>query len=164
VVRTDHESAFLQRLAHVAASTADADELTRLVISETTEVLGVDVCSLYLLDADRRLRLTATNGLSQERVGQATLAVGEGVAGGAALTRHPIAVEDVTDDPYFRWVPGVDQWRLTSMCAVPITDGGRLVGALAVQTERRHAFSAAEIDLLESIAEEVARSLGRAAG
>jgi signal transduction protein with GAF and PtsI domain len=162
VVQTDHETAFLQRLALVAASTADADELTRLVISETTEVLEVDVCSIYLVDEERRLRLTATNGLSQERVGLATLAVGEGVAGGAALTRRPIVVEDVNEDPFFRWLPGVDQSRLVSMCAVPITSAGGLVGVVTVQTERRHAFSAAEVELLESIASEMAGRLDRA--
>jgi GAF domain-containing protein len=59
-------------------------------------------------------------------------------------------------------VPGVDQSRLISMCAAPITSAGGLVGVVTVQTERRHAFSAAEIELLESIASEVAGMLDRA--
>lgn len=44
------ELEFLQRLALTAAQTLDAPSLVRLVIAETTGAMGVDVCSVYLLD------------------------------------------------------------------------------------------------------------------
>ena len=64
----DPEFEFLQRLSRTAAQTLDAPAMIDLVITETTNAVDVDVCSVYLLDPDGvSLRLTATNGLSQAR-------------------------------------------------------------------------------------------------
>ena len=86
---SSRELRFLQRLALAAASTLDTGELVRLVISETTEAAGTDVCSIYLLEADAdSLLLTATNGLSQAGVGRVRLRLGEGITGWAAAGRR----------------------------------------------------------------------------
>ena len=130
------ELIFLQRLARAAASTLDAAELMRLVIAETTEAMRTQVCSIYLLEEDgETLVLTATNGLSQEGVGNARLRLGEGVTGWAALERQPVVVPDVRQEPRFRWMSGVDQARFVSMCSVPIVSSDRLVGVITVQTD-----------------------------
>lgn len=153
----DPEARFLHALALTAAAAATTDGLVRLVISETVEALAVDVCSVYLIDpADGRLVLTATNGLSQQGVGRVRLALGEGVTGWAAEERRPVVVADVRGEPRFRWLDGVDQARLVSMCSVPVVAAGGLVGVLNVQTERRREFSDADVRFLSAIAAEVA--------
>ncbi len=162
-VARDPEIAFLQRLALTAASAASRGELVRLVISETTEALATDVCSVYLLDPDDgRLVLGATNGLSHEGVGRVRLALGEGVTGWAAQAREAVVVPDVRREPRFRWLDGVDQARFVAMASVPIIAGDRLVGVLNVQSERERAFSAADVGLLSAIAAQVAGVLARA--
>lgn len=160
----DHrELAFLQRLALAAASARDPGDLMQIVIAETTEALGVAVCSIFVLDQDgEHLRFTATNGLSEAGVGRVALRVGEGLTGSAAREMRPIAVDDVSADARFRWLPGVDQSRLVSMCSVPIISADRLVGVLNVQTERPRHFAAPDIGLLEAIAAQVAGVLERA--
>lgn len=156
------ETAFLQRLALAAASTLDPGGLVRLVIAETTEALGTDVCSVYLLEPDgEHLLLAATNGLSQAGVGRVRLRVGEGVTGWAADERRPAVVPDVREEPRFRWLHGVDQARFVSMCSVPIVSGDRLVGVLNVQTDRRREFGRHDVDLLAAIAAQVAGVLER---
>ena len=156
------ELQFLQRLARAAASTLDARDLVSLVISETTEALGTDVCSVYLLSDDgEHLVLSATNGLRTAAVGRVSLRLGEGVTGWAAAERRPVRVDDVRTEPRFRWLPGVDQARFVSMCSVPVVSGDRLVGVLNVQTDARHRFADAEIELLAAIAAQVAGVLER---
>ena len=133
------EIRFLQRLALTAASTASMGDLVRLVIAETTEAIGSDVCSVYLVDpADGRLVLTATNGLAQDGVGRVRLDVGEGVTGWAAAERRPVVVPDVREEPRFRWLEEVDQARFVSMCSVPIL-AARPPGRRAQRAERRAA-------------------------
>ncbi|MGD9695579.1 MAG: helix-turn-helix domain-containing protein [Thermoleophilia bacterium] len=157
------ELAFLERLALAAASVLDPDELMELVISETTEALRVDVCSIFLLDeADQSLRFVATNGLSGDAVGNLRLRMGEGVTGWAARERRPVVVEDVSSDEHFRWVPGVDERRFTSMCSVPILTAGRLVGVINVQTERRRAFAEDDLSLIGAIGAQVGGVIERA--
>jgi sugar diacid utilization regulator/putative methionine-R-sulfoxide reductase with GAF domain len=158
----DPEILFLQRLALTAASTATMGDLLRLVIAETTEATGADVCSVYLVDpADGRLVLTATNGLSQDGVGRVRLDVGEGVTGWAAAERSPVVVPDVRDEPRFRWLEEVDQARFVSMCSVPILAADHLVGVLNVQSDRRRELSDAEVGFLSAIAAQVAGVLAR---
>ena len=159
---SSRELRFLQRLALAAASTLDTGELVRLVIAETTEAAGTDVCSIYLLEADgESLLLTATNGLSQAGVGRVRLSLGEGITGWAAAERQPVVVADVRDESRFRWLHGVDQARFVSMCSVPIISGDRLVGVLNVQTDERREFGDADVNLLAAIAAHVAGALER---
>lgn len=160
----DPEIEFLQRLAVTAAETLDATSLVDLVIAETTGALGVDVCSVYLLEPDGvNLVLSATNGLSQAGVGNVRLRVREGITGWAAAERTPIVVPDVREDRRFRWLAGVDQARFVSMASVPIVSADRLVGVLNVQTDAVRHFTVDDVDLLGSIAAHVAGALERSA-
>jgi DNA-binding PucR family transcriptional regulator/putative methionine-R-sulfoxide reductase with GAF domain len=151
---------FLVRLAQAAASTQRPDELLELIIRETTSAIGVDVCSLYLLTG-RELLLTATNGLNENMVGKVTMRVGEGITGWVADSRHPAVVPDVSKEPHWKWVPGLDEDRFHSMASVPIESGPRLVGVLNVQSTERREFNSGDIDFLRAIAAQVAGILER---
>ncbi len=158
----DRELSFLVRLAQAAASTQKPDELLELIIGEATSAMGTDVCSLYLVTPrGRELLLTATNGLNEKMVGKATMRVGEGITGWVAETRRPAVVPDVSEEPHWKWVPGLDEDRFRSMLSVPIESGPRLVGVLNVQTVDKRAFDSGDIDFLRAIAGQVAGILER---
>ena len=156
------ELGFLVRLAQAAASTQKPDELLALIIREATTAMGTDVCSLYLLmPSGRELLLTATNGLNENMVGKVKMMVGEGITGWVASTRSPAVAADVSRDPHWKWVPGLDEDRFHSMLSVPIESGPRLVGVLNAQAAERREFSAGDIDFLRAIAGQVAGILER---
>jgi DNA-binding PucR family transcriptional regulator len=124
--------------------------------------MGVDVCSLYLLEpGGDQLLLTATNGLNENMVGKVHMRVGEGITGAVAKTLQPVMAPDVERDPRWKWVPGLDEDRFHSMLSVPIESGPRLVGVLNAQAAERRDFSAADIDFLRAIAGQVAGILER---
>ncbi|HLQ04788.1 MAG TPA: histidine kinase, partial [Verrucomicrobiae bacterium] len=76
------ELSFLHEVAQLASSARDWDEMLRIVIDRTTDAMGVEVSSLYLLERrEGILRLVATNGLNRRFIGKATLRVGEGITG-----------------------------------------------------------------------------------
>ena len=153
---------FLVRLAQAAASTQRPDELLELIIRETTSAIGTDVCSLYLLTPPGlELLLTATNGLNENMVGRVTMKVGEGITGWVAESRRPAVVPDVSQEPHWKWVPGLDEDRFHSMASVPIESGPRLVGVLNVQSTDRREFNSGDIDFLRAIAAQVAGILER---
>lgn len=153
---------FLVRLSQAAGSTQRPDELLALIIRETTSAIGVDVCSLYLLaPPGRELLLTATNGLNENMVGKVKMKVGEGITGWVAEGRRPAIVPDVSKEPHWKWVPGLDEDRFHSMASVPIEAGPRLVGVLNVQSTERREFNAGDIDFLRAIAAQVAGVLER---
>lgn len=140
----------------------DADELVELIIRETTSAIGTDVCSLYLANpGGRDLTLTATNGLNERMVGRVVMQLGEGVTGWVAETRQPMKVSDVTLEPHWKWIAGLDEERFTSMLSVPIESGPRLVGVLNVQSTEHREFTQEDIDFLRAIAGQVAGILER---
>ena len=156
------ELSFLVRLAQAAAATQRPDELLDLIIRESTSAMGTDVCSLYLLTArGRELRLTATNGLNERMVGKVVMPVGEGITGWVAESRRPAVVADVSKEPHWKWVPGLDEDRFHSMLSVPIESGPRLVGVLNVQSAEKRDFNSGDIDFLRAIAGQVAGILER---
>jgi sugar diacid utilization regulator/putative methionine-R-sulfoxide reductase with GAF domain len=156
------ELSFLVRLAQAAASTQRPDELLELIIREATSAMGTDVCSLYLVSSrGRELLLTATNGLNESMVGKVVMKVGEGITGWVADTRRPAVVADVSKEPHWKWVPGLDEDRFHSMLSVPIESGPRLVGVLNVQTAYKREFDSGDIDFLLAIAGQVAGILER---
>src|SRR6202171_2444051 len=156
------ELSFLVRLAQAAAATQRPDELLDLIIREATSAMGTDVCSLYLLTSKgSELRLTATNGLNERMVGKGVLPVGDGITGWVAESRRPAVVPDVSKEPHWKWVPGLDEDRFHSMLSVPIESGPRLVGVLNVQSAEKREFNSGDIDFLRAIAGQVAGILER---
>src|SRR2546425_5292442 len=156
------ELSFLVKLAQAAASTQKPDELLALIIGEATSAMGTDVCSLYLLTPPgREMLLTATNGLNEKMIGKVVMRVGEGITGWVAETRRPAVVPDVSKEPHWKWVPGLDEDRFQSMLSVPIESGPRLVGVLNVQTAELKDFNSGDIDFLRAIAGQVAGILER---
>ncbi len=143
----------VSEFARLATLARDWDELMRTIVDRTTEVMGVEVCSFYLMDADGgRLTLAATNGLDRSQVGRVSLAVGQGITGRAAAQRVPVASQDVSIDPRFSWVRGFDLKGLHAMLSMPLVWHERVVGVVNVQTEAARTFEDDEVELLTTIA------------
>src|SRR5437879_2638497 len=151
------ELAYLHEVAQLASSARDWDEMLRIVIGRTTDAMGAEVSSLYLLErSDGTLRLVATNGLNRGGIGRATLRVGEGIVGWVANARVPLAARDVRTEPRWKWVPEVDEKRFTSMLSVPVVARDEVIGVMNVQTVQPREFGREEIDFLQTIANQVA--------
>src|SRR5256885_10107090 len=151
------ELSFLHEVAQLASSARDWDEMLRIVIGRTTDAMGAEVSSLYLLErSDGLLRLVATNGLNRGGIGRATLRVGEGIVGWVANARIPLAARDVRSEPRWKWVPEVDEKRFTSMLSVPVVARDEVIGVMNVQTVQPREFGREEIDFLQTIANQVA--------
>src|SRR6188472_4640614 len=84
-VRGLQEMTFLAEVARLAASARTFAELMGTIIDRARAAARADVCSIYLMDRDGTgVTLAATDGLDQEAVGRARLALGEGLTGLAA--------------------------------------------------------------------------------
>jgi signal transduction protein with GAF and PtsI domain len=82
----------------------------QLVVETVAEVIGVEVCSVYLYDKNTDdLTLRATHGLNSAAVGQVRIRIGEGITGWAAREGRPIAVRDVRREPRFHIEPGLGE-------------------------------------------------------
>jgi signal transduction protein with GAF and PtsI domain len=134
-----------------------------LITCRTAEVMGMDSCSIYLLDPQgERLVLHATTGLAREAIGKAALMLGEGLTGWAAQTGQSVAEADAAQDPRFKYLPETKETRFQSLLAVPLSNQGRVIGAMNVQTRMHHHFSDDEVELLSLIGDLAAGALEKA--
>jgi len=163
LARKTEEISALRTISRAISAALDLDTTLTLITSTTAEVMRVDSCSIYLLDASREyLVLKATTGLAPEAVGRGRLRLGEGLTGHAASTGQPVASADAQADPRFKYVPGTDESRYHSLLAVPLTMGGKVLGAINVQTTHAHEWSEDEVELLGIIADLASGTLEKA--
>jgi phosphotransferase system enzyme I (PtsP) len=119
--------------------------------------MRASVCSIYLLDDDgETLVLRATRGLAPGSVGRVRLRRGQGIVGACLAAGEPVAVPDVRQDARFRYFPESGESRFRSLLAVPLFVGDHAIGVLTAQTVRPRPFATHEVELLETIAAQVA--------
>jgi signal transduction protein with GAF and PtsI domain len=154
----------LREIARAIAAASDLDSTLDLIVHKTTEVMGVDSCTIYLLDPDgEALRLRASTGLARRAVGRATLNIGEGLTGYAVQHNTPAFAREAQSDPRFKFVPEADEKQFTSLLAVPMISEQRPIGAMNVQTLGPHDYTPDEIELLALIGDLAAGALDKAA-
>src|ERR1035438_8460300 len=133
-----------------------ADTLMNVVALIATR-FRTDVCSAYLLEPDRsNLVLAATLGLHPRCIGTLRMPLHEGLAGLVAEQVLPVAVENVSTHPRFKYFKEAGEELYHSFLGVPLIDGGVLQGVLVVQTKEPRTFREDEIRMLVEAATEVA--------
>jgi len=156
--------AALREIARAISAVRDLDSTLDLIAHKTTEVMGVDSCTIYLIDPDQQtLRLRASTGLARRAVGRATLSLGEGLTGWAVEHNQPAFAPDAQHDPRFKFVREADEKPFASLLAVPLISEQRPIGALNVQTYDPHPYTPDEIELLALIGDLAAGALDKAA-
>ncbi|HEY8578409.1 MAG TPA: phosphoenolpyruvate--protein phosphotransferase, partial [Beijerinckiaceae bacterium] len=142
----------LRRLREVMAEPVNAQaRLDRIVVQIASNMVA-EVCSVYVLRADQRLELYATEGLKREAVHLTTMRVDEGLVGLIAKTAEPLALTDAQSHPAFSYKPETGEEIYNSFLGVPILRGGNTLGVLVVQNRVKRAYSEEEVEVLETIA------------
>ena len=163
LARKAAEISALREISRAISAPTDLDTTLGLITRKTAEVMRMDSCSIYLLDAQGEyLVLKATTGLAPEAVGLGRLRLGEGLTGWAAQTGQPAASANAPADPRFKYVPGTGENRFRSLLAVPLVTAGKTVGAINVQTTDTHEYTEDQIELLSIIADMASGALEKA--
>ena len=116
-----------------------------------------DVCSAYLLEPDRsNLVLAASLGLHSRCIGALRMPLHEGLAGLVAEQVRPVAVDDASRHPRYKYFKESGEEEYHSFLGVPLIDRGILQGVLVVQTKEPRVFRDSEIRMLAEAAEQVA--------
>ncbi len=149
-------------LTEVASRQLPVDQVLAELCERIARLLRVEVCSIYLSDVDAELVLRATHGYPQTAVGQVRMRIGEGLTGFAVECMRPVSVARTTTDGRNKAFEGLDEQRFPSLCAVPLVDGGRPIGALVVQRRQPRAFGQREMVLAAAVAPPILFALERA--
>jgi phosphotransferase system, enzyme I, PtsP len=142
----------LRRLRQVMAEPVSPQARLDKIVVHIAANMVAEVCSVYVLRADGRLELYATEGLNREAVHLTTLRTGEGLVGLIAKTAEPLALADAQLHPAFVYLPETGEEIYSSFLGVPILRGGNTLGVLVVQNKARRTYSEEETEALETTA------------
>ena len=141
----------------------DRDELVKAVVEQVRESFDYYHAHIYLFD-DTVQNLMMVGGTG--KAGQQMLAnrhqipAGKGLVGRAGQTGQPVLVPNTAQAE--DWLPNPLLPDTKAEIAVPIMSGDRVWGVLDVQQNITDGLSQADVDLLESIANQVAVALRNA--
>jgi glycogen phosphorylase len=147
----------LEEIGNLTREGGKPAETLMNVVALIARRFHTDVCSAYLLEPDRaNLVLAATLGLRRECIGTLRLGLHEGLAGLVAEQVHPVAVDQVSRHPRFKFFGEAGEEKFQSFLGVPLVDRGVLQGVLVVQTVDARIFDQEEIRMLTEAASQVA--------
>ncbi len=147
----------LSKISEAVTSDLYLEDILKLIVTVTAEVMGSKICSLMLLDPKRKeLVIKATQSMSKEYINKNPLKLGEGIAGKVALENKPIAVYNILEDKYYKYQEIARQEGLISLLCVPLHVKGKVIGVLTIYTSELHRFSDYEVNILKTVADQAA--------
>jgi signal transduction protein with GAF and PtsI domain len=153
----------LSKVANLITSGLYLEELLRLIVNVTAEIMNSKICSLMLLDPEKKeLVIRATQSISEEYNKKPNIKLGEGIAGIVAQANKPLCVLDVKEDSRYLNRDIAEKEGLCSLASVPLAVKGRIIGVLNCYTSKKHKFSRYELDLLTVLANQTAIAIENA--
>jgi sugar diacid utilization regulator len=153
----------MAEITRAANRDAPLDELLDLIAGATAHLTGYDFCAVFVADAERRaLIIEGSYGLSREYIDSINARTpillragdtGEGPSSRAFRSQRPTTVFDIAADlPSRSWDTVAAQQGYSSLLTVPLVVAQEPFGLLTCYTAEKHDFSAREIILMESMA------------
>jgi GAF domain-containing protein len=153
----------LSKVANLISSGLYLEEVLRLVVSVTAEVMNSKISSLMLLDPEKKeLIVKATQSISDAYNKKPNIKLGEGIAGEVALENKVICVLDVKKDVRYLNRDIAKKEGLYSLASVPLAVKARVIGVLNCYTCKKHKFTKPELDVLSALANQAAIAIENA--
>ncbi|MDP6685585.1 MAG: ANTAR domain-containing protein [Candidatus Omnitrophota bacterium] len=150
----------LTKISKAISSDLYLEDILKLIVTVTAEVMNSRICTLMLLDDKKEnLAIRATQSISEEYVHKKPLAKGEGVAWKVVETNKAIAILDVLKDAGYKYKDIAGKEKLVSLLCVPLAVKNKIIGVLNCYTSKPHKFTKTEINVLTSVANQAAISI-----
>lgn len=147
----------LSKISQAITSSLYLEDILRLIVTVTAEVMNSKICSLMLLNPKtNELSIGATQSVSEEYIRKPNLKLGEGIAGKVAKENRPFVVPDVTKEKEYKYSNIAEKEKLCSLLSVPMCVKGRVIGVINSYTSKPHQFTKSEIDVLTTVANQAA--------
>jgi len=153
----------LSKVANLINSGMYLEELLRLIVNVTADIMNSKISSLMLLDQERKeLVVKATQSISEDYNKKPNLKLGEGVAGRVALNNETIIIPDIKKDSRYINLDIAKKEGLCSLASIPLSVKGKVIGVLNCYTSKKHEFTRPELNLLTALANQAAIAIENA--
>ncbi len=157
--RRAQEATAIYEMSQSIGATLQIDRVLNFVADSVLHLLHVDRFALFLHNPRTdRLEIQVARNLSAQAATTIHPRRSEGIAGWVLEFATPTAVQDVAADHRNRSAP-IDQEGVTSLVSVPLQVGDGVIGVIHAMSTRRRLFTVGEMELLYTIANQVAAAI-----
>ncbi len=147
----------LLEISKAISSDQYLDDILKLIVTLTANVMDSKICSLWILDEKEKvLKIRATQAISEEYLKERSLKLGEGVVGYVAQHNKPLSILDVLKEPRYKEKELAKKEGLVSMLSVPMVVKDKVIGVINVYTSYPHEFTETEKAVLTLVANQAA--------
>ncbi|MCK4267561.1 MAG: sensor domain-containing diguanylate cyclase [Actinomycetia bacterium] len=147
----------LYETGRALSSTLNASEIYALILNIVTIDLAPDVSALFMMDSQNTLCLQAHRGLDKPDDEELKIKSGRGIIGKVAADKTPISISEANRKWRLDFVPDI-----SSVMAVPIVAGEKLLGVLMVGKRAPFAYGYENLRFLEALGSQAAISIQNA--
>lgn len=149
----------LEELNRLTVSILELPLLYRQVLAELPSVLPCYAASILLTEIDgKTLKVVSAYGPRKKKQENFVIRMGEGITGMVAKTGNPINVPDVQQSTYYLELVA----EVRSELSVPLKAKGKVIGVLNVESDRKHAYTEEDVELLAAFGNELAIAIENA--
>lgn len=156
----------MEALAAVAQAISAESYLDRIlqVVSEmVAETLDSPVCSIMLVDEERReLVISAARCSSPDYLHKMPLKIEDSLIGRVVHEGRPIMIPNVLAEKQYRYPELARKTGLASLLSVPLFARDKVIGTINIYTRAPRAFSDHEIDFVKVVAGQAANAIENA--
>ena len=153
----------LSKISRAISSDLYLEDILRLIVVVTAEVMKSKICSLWLVDErDEALKIRATQSMSEEYLRERSLKLGEGVVGYVAQENRPMMIYNVLKEPRYKEKDLARKEGLVSLLSVPMCVKDKVIGVINCYTSSPHRFTKSEIEVLTTVANQAAIAIENA--
>ncbi|MBI5195764.1 MAG: HD domain-containing protein [Nitrospirae bacterium] len=145
-------------------STLDTREIRERTITALTTLLNAEAGSLLLIDDETgELFFEVATGEKGMKLKRFRLKTGEGIAGWVVQNGEPVIVNDAVSDPRFSQKADLHSGFITkSIICMPVKSKEKIIGVLQGINKNKGIFTADDLELIKSIADQVAIAIENA--
>jgi phosphotransferase system enzyme I (PtsP) len=153
----------LRRVVQAVTAESRFANAVQTLVSEVKSAMDVDVCTIYLINTARsHFVLAATDGLNEDKIGSAEIAIKEGLVGLVGSRAEPLNLNDARNHPSFVFLADSGEEAFNSFLGVPIIHQRVTLGVLVIQEQESRRFDESEEAFLVTLAAQLAAVVAHA--
>lgn len=153
--RLEQQLGVYQRVSRLMVRELSLSETLQAISKLVQDFTLCDSCLVYLIDNDE-LVLCASNNPHPAQIGKVRLKLNEGLTGWVARERKLLAISaEAYKDSRFKVFSELPEDSFEAFLSAPVIARNRVVGVINVQHRLQHRHSGAEMELLNTIGEQV---------
>jgi GAF domain-containing protein len=166
VERSESATRRMEALAGLARTISEESYLDRILqaISEmVAETLESPVCSIMLVDEDRReLVISAARCSSPDYLHKMPLKIEDSLIGRVVREGRPVMVPNVVEEKQYRYPELARKTGLASLLSVPLLTREKVIGTINIYTRDQRQFTEDEIGFVKVVAGQAAIAIENA--